>query len=260
MSETLTSIISAIVALIGVLIASILASWISKKTSKEEKEAKRDAGEIAKAISSKAFEARARALESIVSKLPEGLTVDQFESAFAQQIRVGGDLVISQAPSEERELVEGLVDSYHHQALSQARVQFWFSVAAATVGFLYILYAATLIDGSTFLSYFKVLPGVIIDAVAALFFRQAEKTRERATELYDRLRQDRQMTRAETLVGSIEDMKIRSAVKAQIALHMAGLEPKEIDLTAFMSHQDNNHSETAQPSVSLDRRSRAALD
>ncbi len=107
---------------------------------------------------------------------------------------------------------------------------------------MYILYASTLIDGESFVSYFKVLPGVIIDAVAALFFRQAEKTRERATELYDRLRKDRQMTRAESVVSSIEDVRIRSAVKAQIALHMSGLVPKEIDIRAFMS-QHSDHEE-----------------
>jgi len=228
-------VLSSIIAIIGALAATMALPFITNSLSKKDSEAKQDAEEIAKAVSSKANEARAKALEVLASKLPEGLTPDQFESALTQHIRIGGDLVISESQPEERALVEGLVDSYHTQALSQARVQFWFSVTAATIGFIYILYAATLIDGATFLSYFKVLPGVIIDAVAALFFTQAEKTRERATELYDRLRQDQQMTRAEAVVESIEDLKIRSAVKAQIALHMTGLKPKEIDLTAFMS-------------------------
>ena len=60
---------------------------------------------------------------------------------------------------------------------------------------------------------------VIVNAIAALFFRQAEQTRLRATELYDRLRKDRQMTRAEAVVNTIEDSNIRSLAKAQIALH-----------------------------------------
>ena len=59
------------------------------------------------------------------------------------------------------------------------------------------------------------------------------------------------MTCAETVVGSIEDIKIRSAVKTQIALHMAGLEPKEIDLKAFMSQQANP-GETAQHGAPAD--------
>jgi len=239
MIDLLTSpeLLASILAGLGALTASALLPWIASRHRKDASEAKQDAEKIAEAVSSSALEARAKALESIASKLPEGLTPEQFETAFTQQVRIGGDLVISQPSSEERELVEGLVDSYHNQALSQAKIQFWFSVSAATIGFIYILYAATLIDGATFLSYFKVLPGVIIDAIAALFFTQAEKTRERATELYDRLRHDKQMVRAETVVGSIEDLQIRSAVKAQIALHMAGLSPKEIDLKAFMTNQ-----------------------
>jgi hypothetical protein len=77
-----------------------------------------------------------------------------------------------------------------------------------------------------------------VDAIAALFFRQAEQTRQRATELYDRLRTDRQMARAETVVDTIEDLSIRSAVKAQIALHMVGLAPKEIDILAFVGRSE----------------------
>jgi hypothetical protein len=43
------------------------------------------------------------------------------------------------------------------------------------------------------------------------------------------------MRNAKAIVESIEDIQIKSAVKAQIALHMAGLKPKEIDLTTFLS-------------------------
>jgi hypothetical protein len=75
----------------------------------------------------------------------------------------------------------------------------------------------------------------VMDAVAFLFFRQASETRQRATELYDRLRRDKQMAESATLVGSIEDLRLRGAVKAQLALHMAGLQPNGIDLSSFLS-------------------------
>ena len=226
-------------ALLAGLLSTIVAfvtALLARHYSAGEKEAKHDIDEIAKTVSARATGARARALEVVAAKLPEGLSVEEFEKAFVNQIRIGGDFVITQEPSEERELVEDLVNSYHHQALSQARVQFWFSVVAATVGFGYILFAAGQVDSASLAGYIKILPGAIIDVVAALFFRQAEKTRERATELYDRLRQDRQSLRAEAIVSSIEDMTIRSAVKAQIALHMAGLQPKEIDLPTFLNN------------------------
>jgi hypothetical protein len=81
----------------------------------------------------------------------------------------------------------------------------------------------------------KTFPGVVLDAVAFLFFRQAAETRQRATELYDRLRRDKQLAESSAIVDSIEDVRLRSAVKAQLALHMSGLQPKEIDFSAFLS-------------------------
>ncbi|QCG89352.1 hypothetical protein [Azospirillum sp. TSH100] len=135
---------------------------------------------------------------------------------------------------DNSKLVEDLVTNYHQQALSQARVQFLFSIFAATIGFIYIMYASYGIDDANMLTVVKILPGVIVDAIAALFFRQAEQTRQRATELYDRLRKDQQMQRAEAIVESIGDDSIKSAIKAQIALHMAGLSPKEIDIHSFI--------------------------
>jgi hypothetical protein len=129
--------------------------------------------------------------------------------------------------------IEALIHGYHEQALSQSSTQFWFSVAAATIGFAWIL--ATGITADSIIAAFKVTPGVILDAVAFLFFRQASETRQRATDLYDRLRRDKQMGDSILLVASIEDTRVRSAVKAQMALHMAGLEPSPINLTQFLS-------------------------
>jgi len=133
--------------------------------------------------------------------------------------------------------VEQLINSYHEQALTQARVQFWFSIVAATVGFVWILYTSANIQADQLLTVFKPIAGLIMDAVAFLFFNQAAETRERATDLYDRLRRDKRKEDSSVLVASIEDVQLRSAVKAQLALHMAGLEPKPIDLGAFLSTQ-----------------------
>ena len=71
-----------------------------------------------------------------------------------------------------------------------------------------------------------------------MFFKQAAETRQRATDLYDRLRRDKQTSDSINLVASIEDVRVRSAVKAQMALHMTGLEPAPINLTQFLSASD----------------------
>ena len=79
----------------------------------------------------------------------------------------------------------------------------------------------------------NILPGVVIDAVALLFLRQAEQTRQRATELYDRLRSDNQTIMAKDLLSTIEDSKIKSIAQAQIALHLSGVSTKELDVSAL---------------------------
>jgi len=127
---------------------------------------------------------------------------------------------------KEWEVVRRLVEEYHSQALSQAKIQFWFSVVAASSGFALIIVAiamALMKQTSASQLILQVVPGVAIEAVAALFFKQAAETRERATALYDRLRTDRERSYALSLVESIDNSNVRNAVKAELALHMAGL-------------------------------------
>ena len=143
--------------------------------------------------------------------------------------------MVQQLVRTENKLIESLVNSYHQQALFQASVQFWFSVIAATVGFLYILYAAADFQADNWASLLKVLPGVVIDAVAVLFFRQAEQTRQRATELYDRLRIDSNTLVAKEVLSSIEEVKIRSIAQAQIALRLAGVVTKDFDVALLIA-------------------------
>ena len=211
----------------------VIAAAITFFTNSATRGVGKDIEKISQTVRASANTAQSRALEALVEKLPESISGPEVRELITLQLATDA-FVGSGVKSEDQELVEDLVTNYHEQALSQAAVQFWFSVAAATVGFLYILFAALAGDG-TAVSYAKIFPGVVVAAIAALFFRQAEQTRVRATELYDRLRKDRQMSRAEAVVTSIEDPNIRSLAKAQIAFNMVGLVPKEMDLTTFLS-------------------------
>lgn len=131
-----------------------------------------------------------------------------------------------QTHEKEWQLIQELVRDYHEQALAQARYQFWFSVVAAIAGFAMIstsLWPRGTAEGAETTQLVQTMPGILVEAVAALFFRQATETRNRATELYDRLRADRQRMDSIALVESIEDSGVRSKTKAAIALHLAGL-------------------------------------
>jgi hypothetical protein len=169
--------------------------------------------------------------------MPQGISPEELDKKISEAVQANVASIAKNA-KESLDFVSELVNGYHQQALSQARVQFWFSVVAATIGFAYILFAASRTADGSLSIVLNVLPGVVIDAVAFLFFKQAEQTRERATALYDRLRQDSQVEGAREMVESIDDLQIRSLVKAQIALHMSGLSPKELDLQTGLPKTD----------------------
>ncbi|MBD2774960.1 TRADD-N-associated membrane domain-containing protein [Iningainema tapete] len=129
-----------------------------------------------------------------------------------------------------------LIEGYHTQALAQATAQFWFSVTAASFGFLLILYTgfSSLRSKEPQMLLVNTLPGLAIEAVAALFFSQAENTRKRATELYDRLRSDDRQIQAIDLIESIENQELRDLVKARWALQIVGLETQPLDLSSYL--------------------------
>lgn len=49
------------------------------------------------------------------------------------------------------------------------------------------------------------------------------------------------------MVASIEDTTIRSGAEARLALHMAGLTPKEIDLPTFLTKTGKDVARAQQP-------------
>jgi hypothetical protein len=216
------------VALLTTLLG-LLTSYLSVKFKRERDERKEDVGKMADLLKKEEETTKATIVHKVVERIPVGITPDQLSSILEKvythlpvQTTTGG---IAQTA------VEKLINDYHEQALSQSRFQFWFSTVAATVGFGLIIYFGFTIRAENLRTVFNILPGAVIDVVSLLFFRQAAETRKRATDLYDRLRADKQISECINLVGSIEDIKIKSATKAQIALHMSGLQPNPLDLT-----------------------------
>lgn len=228
---TITTVAAAIITTVLGLFANLLAEKLNKgrKLEKEKFE------DLLATSDKRAEEAKAALLQALSERLPNNLSVEELGQKLSSQLRIAGDVVINQVIRTENQLIQELVNSYHQQALSQARVQFWFSVAAATVGFGYILYSASTASGDGWTTVVRILPGVVIDAVAVLFFRQAEQTRQRATELYDRLRKDSQAAMAKELLTSIDDLRIRSIAQAQIALHLSGVTTKDFDVAGFLA-------------------------
>jgi hypothetical protein len=233
MSDFLLTISNSLLVGIITVLVSYLGLYFSKRLKAKEKNNKKQIEDIAGILEKQEAQKVISITEKVLEKMPTGLKIEEFQNQlneFAQIIAK-----FEKINSNEFHAVENLINSYHEQALEQAKIQFWFSISAAAVGFALIIYYGAQIESDNYLTIFKILPGVIMDSVAFLFFRQASETRERATALYDRLRTDTRNAESIALVASIEDYKVRSAVRAQIALHLAGLNPNPIEFTNFLT-------------------------
>lgn len=146
--------------------------------------------------------------------------------------------VAMQRQQERLTALAALGDSYHEQALGQARVQFRVSTVAASVGFLLIIYGGFMQISSAPIEaadiVLGVLPGAVIEAVAALFFAQAASTRQRATDFYSRLQDDQRSRQALEIADGIQEPSLRSLVYSQMALHIAGLATSELDIQSVL--------------------------
>ena len=121
--------------------------------------------------------------------------------------------------------LESLIQSHHEQALIQSKIQFWFSLIAAVVGFAFIIAMVIFSQSSHWYEYIvNILPGGIIEAVSVLFFSQSRETRERASDFLNRLREDRQYEKAISIIESIDNDDLKAKLKAEISLHLCGIE------------------------------------
>lgn len=130
------------------------------------------------------------------------------------------------APEEKRSAdmkIVPLIENYHKQALSQASILFWFSLGASIFGFIFIL--IMLFSNTTEIWYeyiVKSTPGIVMETISVLFFKQARETRERATDFFAKLNYEKQIDKSIAIANTIEDMNVKSNIKAQIALQIIG--------------------------------------
>jgi len=113
---------------------------------------------------------------------------------------------------------------YYSQVLGQSRVSFWFSLIFASLGFAVIIAAALMYSekttGSSIASF---VAGVIVDAVAALFFVQSRESQKAMAEFFDKLRIDRERLESRRMVEMVSDPVAKDAARLQLALHLAGV-------------------------------------
>lgn len=127
-------------------------------------------------------------------------------------------------PNIEENYLQRLLESYHNQALQQASIQFWFSIIASVLGFVFIFIIIFFEENKTWYEYIlKSLPGAIVEVISVLFINQARETRERATNLFKELNYDNKIEKSVDIADTIDNSDVKSDVKAKIALHIIGM-------------------------------------
>lgn len=181
-------------------------------------------------------------LSELISETNPHLRVESvYQESSKANSGQASDLALDMARKQQERLaaLSALGDSYHEQALGQARVQFRVSTVAASVGFILIIYGGFMqiasLPAQALDVVLGILPGAVIEGVAALFFAQAASTRHRATEFYSRLQDDQRSRQALEIADGIVEPNLKSLVYAQMALHIAGLATSELDVQSSLS-------------------------
>lgn len=158
--------------------------------------------------------------------IERGEEIDQARALIAEVQHQASERV----PYETEQLAR-----YYGQVLAQSKMSFWFSLVFASLGFMVIIAAALLYSadrqGATVASF---LAGVVIDAVAGLFFVQSKDAQRSMAEFFDKLRKDRQQSDSRVLCDGIEDPTLKDALRVQLALYYAGVDGHQAIATALL--------------------------
>lgn len=113
---------------------------------------------------------------------------------------------------------------YYAQVLFQSKIAFWFSILAGVIGFSVIVAAVFRhTDGQLTLTLLQGGAGVVVDAIASIFFVQANKAQQSMNVFFEKLRSDRQQSESRKLCESINHPDAKDALKIELALYYAGL-------------------------------------
>lgn len=144
--------------------------------------------------------------------------------------------------------IEEFIKNHHEQALLQSKIQFWFSLGISVVGFAFIIVMILITKEARWYEYIvRIVPGTVMETVSVLFFSQSKATRERASDFLNRLREDRQYEKAIKIAETIDDKDLQSTLKAEIALHLCG-----IDNINIFQHNKPNGTEIKNDAKTLE--------
>lgn len=151
--------------------------------------------------------------------------VPDSDVAMRDQLRAArAELQILREEMESDERRYRLLREYAAQGLSQSRLSFRASLAAAGSGFVIIVSGVVFAAlGTSFSqSVVPVISGSVIETVSLLFFTQDRRNQQAMFEFFERLRQDRKLDESLAILRGISEEPLKSRIQATLTLHFAG--------------------------------------
>lgn len=239
MPEEIISLAAGLVTVLGAVI-SLIITTINHNIRDKKTNAK--SREIYRLVKEQEHKETEYLVKNTTSNIPVGLSEDEY---FAKMKDILSELSYSKLKSAEENAkdnaIEDLIRGHHEQALSQASIQFWCSLAASIIGFIFIILMILYANNSQWYEYIlNVLPGMIIEVVSYLFFKQSSETRNRASDFLNKLRNDEQISKSIAIADSIKNDELKSFIKAKIALHICGINESQ-GLNNFFENIDSGN-------------------
>jgi hypothetical protein len=175
------------------------------------------------------------ALAIIIAAMKAGILrrvrFGRFEFEASEKERQQAKALVAAVATPDREPVPFETEQlaqYYAQVLAQSKISFWFSLLFASLGFAVIVIAGfrySSASGGAAVAQF--IAGIIMDAVAAMFFVQSKNAQTAMGDFFDKLRRDRQQVESRRLCENIASPAARDALRVQLSLHYADVINRE---------------------------------
>lgn len=213
-----TTIVSVLAVLVG-MITSLISLNFSKKVEKKSLDEYKD--KVQSMINSLSGE---KELINKDNDIPSIITVRQ------KLDNLDDDKLIELA------VHQNFIDQHQKQAINHSRLQFYTGLIMSIIGFILIIYVVinALSSDDSLKSTITIISSIVFEGISILFLKESHKLRQSAKEYHDNLSENNRQQQAIKIAESIENIDIKSAIKAQLALHMIGIHSENIDTTKII--------------------------
>lgn len=224
--ETLSSASTIMSFLLAILTIFLTFSNLTRINEKSTKDYQEKVKTLVKTISTQIKSEEEKEANATIdghSNIPASITV-------APKIKETNDEKII-----ELAVHETFMKVHQQQAIIHSRIQFYTGLIMSIAGFLLIVYVVAFALSSNSVTNILTISGsVIIEGISILFLKESHKLRQSAKEYHDKLIEESRQLQAIKIAETIDDVEIKSAIKAQLSLHMIGIHSDNIDTTKII--------------------------